>query len=118
MSVEYLGEKIFREEIAAAGQVWVAKNAHQGIYAMDLDRAGLSLPVWSSSEKAGDYLRNARLIGPPYQPHAIPLAEFSGAWLSDWSKGIAELQINPDGRSSRVLVLTTAEFLAPEATPG
>jgi Protein of unknown function (DUF2750) len=115
MTIEYLGEKIFYAEIAAGGQVWVARNGYQQIYTEEFDRSGLSLPVWSQREKAVDYLNRARLIGPKYEPHPIDLAVFTNAWLSDQSKGIAELLINPDGKSSRMLALTSAEFQASQA---
>ena len=110
MSIEYLGEKVFLEEVAASGQVWVAKNAQHRVHADELDRTGLSLPVWSAPERAQAYLLNARLLGPRYEPHAIPLKVFNDAWLSDWVKGFTEVQLNPDGRSSRVLVMTSEEF--------
>lgn len=116
MNIEYLGEKIFLGEVEASGQVWVARSVHQNIYTEEFDASGLSLPVWSSRDKVVDYLRHARLVGPNYQPHPVALEVFSNAWLSDQSMGIAELQINPDGRSSRVLALTSEEFQASQKT--
>jgi len=110
MGIEYLGEKVFLEEVEASGQVWVVKNTYQKIYAEELDQSGFSLPVWSNSERAAEYLLNARPIGPKYEPHAVPLEVFTKAWLSDRMKAIAELQINPDGRTSRILVMTNEEF--------
>ncbi len=115
MSVEYLGEKIFLQEIGAGGEVWVARGGHRNIYAMEIDNLEFSLPVWSKRERVVDFLANARLLGPPYEPHAIPLDVFTNAWLSDRMKAIAELQINPDGIATRVLCLTTEEFTASQA---
>ncbi len=112
MSVEYLGEKIFLQEIGAGGEVWVARGGYRNIYAMEIDNLGFSLPVWSNRERVVAFLQNARLLGPPYEPHAIPLDVFTNAWLSDKMKAIAELQINPDGKATRVLCLTTEEFTA------
>lgn len=110
MGIEYLGEKIFLEEISSSGQVWVARSIHNNIHTMELDRTGLSLPVWSSSERVTAYLNNARLIGPEYQPHAIAVDRFSDSWLSNKMLAITELLINPDGRSSRMLALYPEEF--------
>ena len=112
MTVEYLGEKIFRDEIEASGEVWVARSAYRNIYSVDLDAASLSLPVWSSRDKAAEFLKNARLIGPKYEPDPVPLHVFIDAWLSDRMMAIAELQLNPDGKTSRVLCLTVEEFQA------
>lgn len=116
MAIEYLGEKIFLEEINDSGQVWVARGTHKNIYAMELDRTGLSLPVWSSSERVVDYLNNARLVGPKYEPHAVSLNTFTNAWLSDRMMAINELLINPDGRSTRMLALYPEEFQASQAS--
>lgn len=111
MSIEYIGEKIFRDEVATAGQVWVARSVHKNIYAMELDpSSGFSLPVWSNRERVVEFLKNARLVGPKYEPDAIPLDVFAGAWLSDRMMAISELLINPDGISTRVLALTAEEF--------
>ncbi len=112
MAIEYIGEKVFHEEIIASGQVWVARSVHKNIYAMELDRTGYSLPVWSTSERVDDYLQNARLIGPKYEPHAVSLKEFSDAWLSDKMMAITELLINPDGKTTRMLALYPDEFQA------
>jgi hypothetical protein len=110
MTVEYLGARIFLEESKAAGEIWVARSTLNNIYAVSIDHAGFSLPVWSSSERVGAFLKNARLIGPQYEPHAIALEVFTTSWLSDLGKGIVELQINPEGKSSRVLVMSPDEF--------
>ncbi len=110
MSIEYLGEKIFRNEVEAAGEVWVARGVHKNIYAVEIDRTELSLPVWSSRERVVEFLKNARLLGPKYEPEAVSLDVFTQAWLSDWMMAIAELQINPDGKTTRVLVYTVEEF--------
>ena len=112
MSVEFIGERIFLQETAAAGEVWVARSSHGSIYAVEIDQAGFSLPVWSTVERAAEFLRNALLVGPKYEPRAVPLPLFTTTWLSDRSMGIVELQINPDGRTKRVLVLTSEEFQA------
>ncbi len=110
MAIEYIGEKNFRDEIDDSGQVWVARSEYQNVLVLDLDRKGLSLPVWSSSERVVHYLLNARPIGPTYLPHAISVKTFSDAWLSDKSKNILELLINPDGKTTRMLALWPEEF--------
>lgn len=116
MSIEYIGEKIFLEEIEASGQVWIARGAHKNIYALDIEKTGFSLPVWSSGERVVEYLKNARPIGRKYEPEAVPLDVFTDSWLSDKSMGISELYINPDGKSTRVLVFTTEEFQESQAS--
>lgn len=116
MTIEYLGEKIFLAEVAASGQVWVAENCYHQVYTEEFDRSGFSLPVWSKREKAVDYLKNALLVGPKYEPHAVDLEVFTKAWLSDQAKGISELLINPDGKSSRMLALTSEEFQASQSS--
>lgn len=110
MDIQYIGEKIFLDEIRASGVVWVARGLHKNIYAQELDRTGISLPVWSTKERVVAFLNNVRLIGPKYEPIAVPLRVFSQAWLSDKSMAISELQINPDGKTSRVLCYTSEEF--------
>jgi hypothetical protein len=115
MSVEYLGEKIFYEEIETGGQIWVAKGLYNNIHYVEMNPTEVSLPVWSTSQRVVEYLKNARLIGPKYEPYAVALDHFTNAWLSDASMAITEIQINPDGKSSRVLVLTKEEFLAAQA---
>jgi Protein of unknown function (DUF2750) len=117
MTVEYLGEKVFLQEVGDAGLIWVARSIHQSIYAMEIDRTGFSLPVWSKEERVREFLKNSLLVGPKYEPHAVPLDVFTNAWLSDKMKAIAEVQINPDGKTTRVLVLTTEEFLAAQTAP-
>lgn len=117
MSVAYLGAKIFHEEVKAGGSVWVARSSHNSIYAVEIDHSGFSLPVWSNSERVAAFLRSARLVGPKYQPHALPVELFATTWLGDPGKAIVELQINPDGKSSRVLVMGPEEFLAAHAQP-
>ncbi len=116
MNLGYFGEKIFHDEIKLSGQVWVARGEHKNIYAMELDRTGVSLPVWSSSERVDEYLNNARLIGPKYEPHAVSVDTFANAWLSDKMMAINELLINPDGRATRMLALYPDEFQAPQAS--
>ncbi|HXV19607.1 MAG TPA: hypothetical protein VD811_01290 [Desulfuromonadales bacterium] len=110
MSIEYLGEKIFRDEVAASGQVWVARSIYKNIYAEEIDDRGVSLPVWSNRERVVEFLKNARLTGPKYEPEAVLLAIVTEAWLSDKMMDITELQINPDGKTTRVLVFTAEEF--------
>jgi hypothetical protein len=77
---------------------------------MELGPEGFSLPIWSNRERVVEYLQNALLVGPEYEPHAVPLNEFTNAWLSDKMMAISELQLNPDGKTTRVLVLTAEEF--------
>jgi hypothetical protein len=110
MTVQYLSEKIFLNEIEATGQVWVARSIYKNIYAEEFDQTGLSLPVWSTRERADNYLKNARLIGPKYEPEAVPLDVFTQAWLSNKAMGIAEVQLNPDGKATRILCYTAEEF--------
>lgn len=112
MNVAYLGAKQFREAVEATGQVWVARGIYNNIYAEELDETGFSLPVWSTSERVVEYLRNARLVGPKYEPYAVPFDLFISAWLVDTTKDISEVQINPDGKTTRVLVLGAEEFRA------
>ncbi len=88
----------------------MARSIYKNIYAMELDEAGLSLPVWSNRERVLEFLKNARLVGPRYEPQAVSVAVFTNAWLSNQMMGISELQINPDGKTTRVLCLTTEEF--------
>ena len=110
MSVEYIREFAFLQEVNSAGEVWVARSIYKNIYAMELDETGFSLPVWSNMERVVDYLENARLVGAKYRPYAVPLNVFTRRWLSDVTMAISELQINPDGKTTRVLVLTAEEF--------
>jgi len=117
MSIAYLGEKTFLDEVNATGQVWVARGFHRNVYAMELDATGLSLPVWSSRDKAADFLKHAQLVGPHYEPYPVPVDVFTAKWLSDRTRDITELQINPDGITTRVLILTNEEFVAARAVP-
>lgn len=112
MDLEYFGEKIFLDEIETSQRVWVAENELHRVYTEDLDKRGFSLPVWSREERVNNFLKNARLIGPKFEPHSLPVGVFVNTWLSDKQKGIFELLINPDGKSTRVLVLTPEEFQA------
>jgi Protein of unknown function (DUF2750) len=116
MSVAYIREVAFLQEVNAAGQLWVARGVHKNIYSEEIDTAGLSLPVWSNRERVVEFLQNARLVGPAYGPHAVPLEIFTGAWLSDKMMDISELQLNPDGKTTRVLVVTAEEFKAAQAS--
>ena len=119
MTVEYLGARIFLDEIGAAGEIWVARSSLNSIYAGSIDRAGFSLPVWSGKERVAEFLKNALLVGPKYEPHPVSLEVFTQGWLSDKGKAIVELQINPDGKSARVLVMSPDEFrVAQEKKPG
>jgi len=111
MNVEYLGEQTFLQEVEATGQVWVVKGGNENIYALELDRSGLSLPVWSDRERVVEFLKNQRLAASEYEPHAIPLRIFTESWLSDKMMDISELLLNIDGIASRVLVLTVEEFI-------
>ena len=112
MSVEYIGEKAFLQEVMTSGEVWVARGINNNIYVLGLDRTGFSLPVWSNRERVVDFLKNARLVGTKYEPHAVPLDVFTNVWLSDKMMDITELQLNPDGKTTRVLVVTAEEFIA------
>lgn len=114
--LEYIGEKIFLQELE--GEVWVAKGPHQNIYALELDETGFSLPVWSQEKRVVAYLENAMLTGGPYTPHAVPLNTFTNAWLSNQSMAINELLVNMDGLSTQALVLTVEEFTASQAKAG
>lgn len=116
MDIAYLGGKMFLEAIKATGQVWVAQGSHKNIYALEIDETGFSLPIWSTRERVVEFLTNARILGPKYEPHAVPLEVFTNAWLSDKTRAIAELQINPDGKTARVLVLTAEEFRSAQAS--
>jgi hypothetical protein len=116
MSVEYLAEKIFLEEVTTAGEVWVARGPHKNIYAQEIENYAYSLPTWSSRDRIDEYLKVTRLLG-KFEPHAIPLDVFANRWLSDQSMAISEVQINPIGKATRVLALTNEEFQA-EAFPG
>ena len=115
MSVEYIREMAFLQEVKAAGLVWVARSVSKKIYAMEIDQMGFSLPVWSNRERVVEFLQNARLVGATYEPHAVPVEVFTTAWLSDKAMAIAELQINPDGKTPRALVLTVEEFTSAQA---
>jgi hypothetical protein len=112
MTVAYMGEKVFLEEIRATHQVWVAKGTYNNIYSQELVRGEISLPVWSSSERVSSFLKHALLVGTKYEPHVVSLEVFTNAWLSDKMNRITELQLNPDGKSDRVLAYTTDEFVA------
>ncbi len=114
-NVEYIGVKRFFDDVQSTGELWVARSVYKNIYALELDKTGYSLPVWSSKEKADEFLRKARPIGPPYESHAVSMERFTKAWLSDTMMAITEVQINPDGRGTRVLCLTAEEFKASQA---
>jgi hypothetical protein len=116
MGIHYLGEKIFLEEIGAGREVWVARGLYKNIYAQELNQTAISLPVWSTKERVVEFLNNARLIGPKYEPLAVPLVVFTQAWLSDKMMAISELQLNPDGKSPRVLCYTAEEFQSSQNT--
>lgn len=115
MNTTFIGEFVFMQEVKAMGEVWVARGPHNNIYAVEIER-GYSLPIWSLRERVVEFLKNALLVGPKYEPSAIPLQTFTDSWLSDKAKGIVELQINPDGKTSKVLVVTVEEFRAAQAT--
>lgn len=107
--MEYIGEKIYIEEILAEQQVWVARGAHKNIYAQEIENYAFSLPTWSSRDRVDAYLKGS-LLFQRFEPHAIPLWEFANAWLSDKMRGISEVQVNPSAKASRVLALTNEEF--------
>lgn len=109
--MEYIGERTYLEELTADRQVWVARGAHKNIYALEIENHAYSVPTWSSRDKVDAFLKNT-LLWQQYEPHAIPLKTFADSWLSDWMKGISEVQVNPNGRTSRVLALTSEEFQA------
>ena len=115
MTVEYIKEIAFLQEVISAGEVWVARGINKNIYSLELDEAGFSLPVWSNRERVVDFLKNTRLVGTKYEPHAVPLEVLTEVWLSDKMMGISELQLNPDGKTTRVLVVTVEEFIAAQA---
>lgn len=116
MSVEYIREIAFLQEVKTAGQIWVARSIYNNIYSVEIDATGVSLPVWSNRERVDAYLVNARLVGAKYEPYAILLDEFTRRWLSDMTMAIVELQLNPDGKTTRVLVVTAEEFKAKQAS--
>ena len=109
MEIAYLGEKIFREEIASSQVIWVIRGKYKNIYAIETD-GGYSLPVWSSRERVEVFFKNAFLSDQHYGPEAVPLEVFTNSWLSDKMMAICLLQINPEGKTSRVLVMTPEEF--------
>ncbi len=115
MNVEYILERAFFQEVKGTGELWVARGAARNIYAVELDEGGFSLPVWSNRERVVEFIRNARLVGPKYEPSAVSLDVFTNAWLSDKMMGIAEVQINPDGKTTMVLVFTADEFRSSHA---
>ena len=115
MEIAYIGETIFRVEVRSTGLVWVAKSIYNSIYSQELDETGRSLPVWSLRERVVEFLKNARLVGPKYEPFEVPVEEFTDAWLSDRRMDISELQINPDGKTETALILTVEEFRSPQA---
>ena len=111
MNITYFGEKVFYDEIRDTGQIWVARSYYKNIHFMEFDSTGVSLPVWSSSERVKDYLDNAKLIGPKFEPDVVPINTFINTWLSDQMMAITELLINPDGRTTRMLALFPEEFI-------
>jgi len=116
MNIEYFGERVFLDEVNDSRQVWVARSVLKNIYVMELDRTGLSLPVWSNSSRVDDFLSSARLIGPKYEPYSVALETFTNAWLSNKAMAITELLINPDGKGSRMLALYPEEFVESQAS--
>ena len=112
MTVEYLDQQMFRQEVESAGEVWVVKGGDRNLFALQLEENGLSLPVWSGRERVVDFLASQTLMDSGYEPHAVPLAVFTEIWLYDNMMGIAELLINIDGRSQRALVLSVEQFIS------
>jgi hypothetical protein len=115
MNLADLSEVVFLQEVEDAGQVWVARGVWKNIYAQEMNETEYSLPVWSNRERVEEFLRNARPVGQKYEPQAIPLDVFTNAWLSDKMMAISELQINPDGKTTRVLVVSAEEFKSTQA---
>lgn len=110
MSIEQVLEMAFLQEVKKAGQLWVAKSGMMKVYSEEFGRTGFSIPVWSNRERAADYLTNARLVGAKYEPVAVALDDFTNRWLSDKMMDITEVQLNPNGVSQKVLVVTPDEF--------
>ncbi|MBJ6723445.1 DUF2750 domain-containing protein [Geomesophilobacter sediminis] len=111
MNIDFIGQIIFSQEVQANRQVWVVKGRNENIYAMELDQAGFSLPVWSAKERAVEFLKNTQLLDGELEPHPIGLDLFINIYLSDKMLGINELLINMDGNSAQALVLSLDEFL-------
>ena len=80
MEIAYLGEKVFREEIASSRELWVLRSEYKNIYALETDE-GYSLPVWSGRAHAEEFLKNAMLVGPKYGPEAVSLEVLTNAWF-------------------------------------
>lgn len=112
MSLEFLDEKKFYAEITSTDHIWVAKGDYDNIYFLDVLAQGVCLPVWSNQEKLVTYLENARPIGPKYSPFAVDLGRFTETWMTNPGMAIKELAINPNGASTRMLIISTEEFLA------
>ncbi len=102
----------FLQEVMANSEIWVARGINKNVYSVELDPSGFSLPVWSNEERVVEFLKNARLVGTKYEPHAVPLEILTNVWLSDKMMGISELQLNPDGKTPRVLAVSAEEFIA------
>lgn len=118
MSLEYILEHAFLQEVKAAGQLWVARGAYRNIYSEELGPSGFSLPVWSTRERVLDYLKNARPVGTAHEPHPVSLKTFTDVWLSDKMMDITELQLNPNGKTTRILCVTPEEFRSDLARAG
>ena len=116
MIISYFGEKIFFDEIKNTSQIWVARSDLKNILYLELDRDVISLPIWSTYNRAQNYLDNARPIGPKYNPDVVPVETFINSWLSDKMMGITEVLINPDGRNPRMLALYPDEFVTSRAS--
>lgn len=115
MSVEFIKSYAFFQEVIAAGRLWIARSVYRNIYAEEIEGGAYSVPVWSNRERVERFLRLARPLGPKYEPDEVALSVFTNAWLSDQRMNITEVQLNPDGLSSQVLVLTSEEFVAGQA---
>ena len=107
--IEYLGERTYLDELDAEKQVWVARGEYRNIYALEIENQAFSVPTWSTRNRVEAYLKSS-LLHQRFEPHAIPLWEFANSWLSDQMRGIAEVQVNPCGKASRVLAMTNEEF--------
>ena len=110
MTLEQVLEMAFLQEVKPSGQLWVIKSGFDTIYAEKSEPAGFSVPIWSNKESALAFLVNAQLAEPRYEPVAISLVDFTDKWLSDKTMSISEVQLNPDGKSEEVLVLSPEDF--------
>lgn len=109
--IEYLDEKVFFKEIESRSHLWVAMGNSNAVFAVKNENGETSLLIWSSRDRANEFLKNASLVA-KYSPLEIPLEVFTKVWLVDKKMAIAELQVNPTGKRETVLALTCEEFKA------